>query len=174
MNDHIQNCDFQLVNCTNNGCPLQVQRQNENEHSNICEYRLIECPNQGCSEHCAFKDMIDHLQSRCPMQVVACPLIGVGCTAECTGYVCRMDLEAHIAQPSNMMVFIQQVVTKMQQQDREIDDLKVSIRELTQIQNDQTVRQEARMVQLEELVAGLQSHRNSFGSSIRSNSHTEI
>jgi len=166
MNDHFQSCDFQLVNCTNSGCPEQIQRRNTPEHSLNCDYRSIECPNLGCGQHFAFKDMIDHLQCHCPMQVVACPLIGIGCTSECSGYVRRVDLEGHIAQPSNMMVFIQQVVTKIQQQEREIDDLKSSLRDLTLTQQDRSIREEARMAQLEEMVAELQLQQsNSSGSS---------
>jgi hypothetical protein len=107
------------------------------------------------------------------MQLVACPLIGIGCTPECTGFVCRMDLETHIAKPTNLMVFAQQVVTRLQQQEREIEDLKISIHDLAQAHHEQSARQEARMVQLEELISELQLQRNSFGSSSRSSSQSD-
>lgn len=156
MHDHTQGCEFHVVNCSNIGCSQQIQRRNEHEHSCSCEYRLIECPNQGCSQFCAFKDMIDHLQSRCSMQLVVCPLIGVGCTPECTGYVKRLDLEAHIARPSNMMIFIQQVAEKLQKQECDIEELKNSLCAQVQAHRIESATQEARIVQLEKLVVELQ------------------
>ena len=56
-------CDFEDVECTNEGCTDVVQRQSLEDHIRIlCSHRLVQCPH--CRTDCTPNEL-DEVQSYC-------------------------------------------------------------------------------------------------------------
>ena len=151
--NHRQICLFEAVHCPYEGCSFLTARKDLETHSSQCLFKTIPCPNN-CGQTQLFKDLTDHLQYRCIFQQVACPLSGLGCSRQCTGFVRRVDLEAHVGQPSNMLIFLKETLDKLNKQKEEINDLRSTVNLLSEelaMQKQLSIRQGVRIDELEQM-----------------------
>ena len=81
---HLNQCDYEMVKCTNDGCADQVVRCKLIEHLPVCIHRMADCIY--CSVIVKSAAMLNHLWLQCPKVVVSCE-----CGFECT----RDALTAH-------------------------------------------------------------------------------
>jgi len=67
---HLASCLLKLVHCTNENCPVTMQRRHLEEHVTInCTWRILECDN--CSEPHPVCNMQDHF-GQCSKFPVTC------------------------------------------------------------------------------------------------------
>ena len=104
LNDHLKHCDFVKVPCPNEGCDESMQRRHMAGHAGVdCEYRLMPCVHCGndqavilldghvaacdrrpvectsqCGEVVIAAELGEHLQERCVLRMVSCPLHAMG------------------------------------------------------------------------------------------------
>eukprot|EP01041_Mallomonas_annulata_P010718 gene10718-22381_t len=136
-----QECPYQLIQCSNNGCLMWIHRQNMTSHIltcihrllpcehchkfftnrdlpshiNSCIHRLIQCPNIGCNVILTLADMEEKHRNKCDWEVVDCPLLlhDNNCIDGCPGTMCRKDLLNHM---SNTNVTASAIINLLQKQ----------------------------------------------------------
>lgn len=145
MPNHLATCEFQEVSCIHPTCTFKTLRKDLAAHTTDCVRRPTACPND-CGHSEPFEEMVHHLQYHCMNQEVLCPLTPIGCSSQCGGYVKRIDLQAHVAQPCNMMAFLQRAVERLKEQEETILELR---RELG-AQSQRIEAQQTRIEQLEQ------------------------
>ncbi|XP_057315486.1 TNF receptor-associated factor 3-like isoform X2 [Hydractinia symbiolongicarpus] len=105
MKDHQNNtCEFQNVVCDSNGCSFKARKFEMTCHKKSCNFRMVLCDycqennvyndipahlrtcpcyplicSNACGESIPRKDMISHLQDRCPLRLVDCTFKQAGC-----------------------------------------------------------------------------------------------
>ena len=80
---HLNQCDYEMVKCTNNGCAAKFERWMMMEHLQVCPHRMVNCGH--CNVVVKAAAMLNHLRQ--------CPKVDVSC--EC-GFECSRDtLPAH-------------------------------------------------------------------------------
>ena len=116
---HVDYCQYENVECENNGCDSTVQRQHlkshmdadcpyrdvkcqycylggkhwfiENEHKEECQNFPLPCPN-GCEiEGVARQDVNKHRSLDCPLEMIKCEYYDMGCERK----VARRDIKDH-------------------------------------------------------------------------------
>ena len=91
---HKDECEYQIVPCTNNpdGCSVETMRKNMREHLAVCEYAIINCPTPGCPEM-VYRYSVNTHQGECDFVIVSCDNVfkGEKCQAQCM----RGELERH-------------------------------------------------------------------------------
>ncbi|KDP21911.1 hypothetical protein JCGZ_03049 [Jatropha curcas] len=97
--EHVINCDFRTVNCTNDGCVSFFCASQLEKHDSTCPFKIIPCE-QKCSDHIMRREMDRHCITVCPMKLVNCPFYAVGCPAAITRSMiqqhCLDDLNSHL------------------------------------------------------------------------------
>ena len=109
LSDHVAQCDFTMVTCSNEGCSKHLFRHMVEQHvTSECQYRNfacphcdaqgpyhrivgehlqtctrlpIPCPNADC-EQMVPRDGVSVHRETCPKQKVPCPYAHIGCTVE--------------------------------------------------------------------------------------------
>ena len=117
---HTTSCDYELVECYNGGCAVEVERRHLVDHMhNECHMRMYNCPfcaemgtycevttahfteceemslpcPAGCGKHgLVRKDMAHHLSADCPNELVPCTFAIAGCEQ----LLKRKDLQQHL------------------------------------------------------------------------------
>ena len=91
---HKDECEYQIVPCTNNpdGCSVETMRKNMREHLAVCEYAIINCPTPGCPEM-VYRYSVNTHQGECDFVIVSCDNVfkGEKCQVQCM----RGELELH-------------------------------------------------------------------------------
>lgn len=87
---HIPQCSFRTVNCSNEGCDSQFTAGNMENHDSVCSFKMLPCE-QKCSDILMRREMDRHCITACPMKLVNCPFSSVGCLSN----VPRCTLEQH-------------------------------------------------------------------------------
>lgn len=77
--EHKAKCALRPVACENEGCGSVFSAFNAKPHDSICKYKVIPCE-QGCKTPVARGDMDKHCVTLCPMKLVNCPFLQVGCS----------------------------------------------------------------------------------------------
>ncbi|KAJ4832035.1 hypothetical protein Tsubulata_017760 [Turnera subulata] len=86
LEQHLPNCGFRTLNCTNEGCTTQFSANHLEKHDSVCPFKIIPCE-QKCSDYIMRREMDRHCITRCPMKLVNCPFYSVGCEStvpQCT------------------------------------------------------------------------------------------
>ena len=81
---HLNQCDYGMVKCFNDGCADKVERCKLMVHLSVCVHRMANCDH--CNVVVKSAAMLNHLRLQCPKVVVSCE-----CGFECT----RDALTAH-------------------------------------------------------------------------------
>ena len=91
---HKDECEYQIVPCTNNpdGCSVETMRKNMREHLAVCEYAIINCPTPGCPEM-VYRYSVNTHQGECVFVMVACDNVFKG--EKCQAQYMRGELELH-------------------------------------------------------------------------------
>ncbi|KAB5519569.1 hypothetical protein DKX38_023888 [Salix brachista] len=76
--EHVVNCGFRTMNCTNEGCSIVFCASHLEKHDSACPFKIIPCEQQ-CSENVMRREMDRHCITVCRMKSVSCPLYAVGC-----------------------------------------------------------------------------------------------
>ncbi|CAK7342209.1 unnamed protein product [Dovyalis caffra] len=76
--EHVRNCGFRTMNCTNEGCTTVFCASHLEKHDSTCPFKIIPCEQQ-CSENIMRREMDRHCITVCPMKIVNCPFYAVGC-----------------------------------------------------------------------------------------------
>ncbi|KAB5552889.1 hypothetical protein DKX38_010200 [Salix brachista] len=76
--EHVVNCGFRTMNCTNEGCTTVFCASQLEKHDSTCPFKIIPCE-QHCSENIMRREMDRHCITVCPMKIVNCPFYVVGC-----------------------------------------------------------------------------------------------
>ena len=70
--NHIENCEYRLYHCTNNGCTCEGFLDEIKYHSNEeCKFRIVNC--HYCSKQIKARDCEVHEKNECT-QIIECPL----------------------------------------------------------------------------------------------------
>jgi len=80
---HLNQCDFEMVKCTNIGCEDEFERWMMGEHLQVCIHRMANCGH--CNDVVKAAAMLNHLRK--------CPKVDVSC--ECSFECLRDELPAH-------------------------------------------------------------------------------
>ncbi|EAR95218.1 TRAF-type zinc finger protein (macronuclear) [Tetrahymena thermophila SB210] len=67
--EHIKNCEFQIKQCPNEGCKLQIEANKYEDHVQQCLYRMYCCPY--CNQQMPYLNSQQH-DSICPRKQVKC------------------------------------------------------------------------------------------------------
>ncbi|XP_060034362.1 TNF receptor-associated factor 5 [Erinaceus europaeus] len=87
--DHLQQCPFQAVPCSNERCPEAVLRKDLEEHLvTHCQFREEKCPY--CKTGVAVVSLQSHEENVCPKCPVSCP-------NKCPWTLPRTEVEEHLA-----------------------------------------------------------------------------
>ncbi|KAB5519575.1 hypothetical protein DKX38_023894 [Salix brachista] len=76
--EHVVNCGFRTMNCTNEGCSIVFCASHLEKHDSACPFKIIPCEQQ-CSENVMRREMDRHCITVCRMKSVSCPFYTVGC-----------------------------------------------------------------------------------------------
>lgn len=76
--EHVENCGFRSVTCTNEGCTARFCASHAEQHDSICPFKIISCE-QKCSAFIMRREMDRHCITVCPMKLVNCPFHNLGC-----------------------------------------------------------------------------------------------
>ncbi|KAF9664810.1 hypothetical protein SADUNF_Sadunf16G0056800 [Salix dunnii] len=76
--EHVVNCGFRTMNCTNEGCSTVFCASHLEKHDSACPFKIIPCEQQ-CSENIMRREMDRHCITVCRMKIVSCPFYAVGC-----------------------------------------------------------------------------------------------
>ncbi|KAJ6756215.1 NEUROFILAMENT HEAVY POLYPEPTIDE-LIKE [Salix purpurea] len=76
--EHVVNCGFRTMNCTNEGCSTVFCVSHLEKHDSACPFKIIPCEQQ-CSENVLRREMDRHCITVCRMKIVSCPFYAVGC-----------------------------------------------------------------------------------------------
>uniref|UniRef100_A0A6N2MVY8 TRAF-type domain-containing protein n=1 Tax=Salix viminalis TaxID=40686 RepID=A0A6N2MVY8_SALVM len=76
--EHVVNCGFRTMNCTNEGCTTVFCASQLEKHDSACPFKIIPCEQQ-CSENIMRREMDRHCITVCLMKIVNCPFYVVGC-----------------------------------------------------------------------------------------------
>ncbi|XP_023517495.1 uncharacterized protein LOC111781244 [Cucurbita pepo subsp. pepo] len=76
--EHVVNCGFRSLICTNEGCCATFCANNAEQHDSICPFKIILCE-QMCSAFIMRREMDRHCITVCPMKLVNCPFHNLGC-----------------------------------------------------------------------------------------------
>ncbi|KAJ6778608.1 NEUROFILAMENT HEAVY POLYPEPTIDE-LIKE [Salix koriyanagi] len=76
--EHVVNCGFRTMNCTNEGCSTVFCASHLEKHDSACPFKIIPCEQQ-CSENVMRRGMDRHCITVCRMKSVSCPFYAVGC-----------------------------------------------------------------------------------------------
>ncbi|KAG5252933.1 hypothetical protein OIU76_021211 [Salix suchowensis] len=76
--EHVVNCGFRTMNCTNEGCSTVFCASHLEKHDSACPFKIIPCEQQ-CSENILRREMDRHCITVCRMKIVSCPFYAVGC-----------------------------------------------------------------------------------------------
>lgn len=138
LSEHAKVCEFEIIQCANEGCDFSFQRRFFDYHELECEYKLIVCQycetairrcNQishdeqctqrpmDCPNDCGVQisgafDMFVH-RGECPLQEVDCPFVSVGCSPFCPRRLLRRDLGMHLSDPSTTLSTMRALVRKI-------------------------------------------------------------
>ncbi|XP_050227465.1 uncharacterized protein LOC126677066 [Mercurialis annua] len=97
--DHVNNCEFRSMNCTNDGCTAIFCASHKENHGTSCPFKIIPCE-QKCSDNIMRREMDRHCITVCPMKLVNCPFYAVGCQSTIPRYMiqqhCLDDLQLHL------------------------------------------------------------------------------
>lgn len=89
--NHLEECRFFPVECSNKFCGYTTQRKLMKFHSKECGFAIEKCPNGNCSLEMQRREMSSHLQT-CPYQMVSCENTPFGCKS----IMARKDLNEHL------------------------------------------------------------------------------
>lgn len=119
LEKHLQeDCNNQLIKCTNKDCEEYLLKLDLNKHLQVCEYKESECPNscgrtftkiglsyhieqcpkvkinctQNCDERLERTEMEKHLKMTCPNTIIECTFSVAGCEVK----LARSSMSAHI------------------------------------------------------------------------------
>ena len=112
LSAHLNQCDYEMVKCTNFGCEDKCERWMLMEHLPVCVHRMANCGH--CNDIVKAAAMLNHLR-QCPKVDVACecgfeclrdelpahrdkdcPLVEIGCDViGCDAKMMRGDYEKH-------------------------------------------------------------------------------
>uniref|UniRef100_A0A8D0HEU7 TNF receptor-associated factor n=1 Tax=Sphenodon punctatus TaxID=8508 RepID=A0A8D0HEU7_SPHPU len=87
--DHLQQCLFERIQCTNDGCCEQVFRKELKDHLNLqCKYREEMC--QYCKTFLVSFSLKNHEKNDCPDYPVHCP-------HDCSQMILKKEIEKHFS-----------------------------------------------------------------------------
>lgn len=77
MNDHSTKCNFAIEKCPNINCNVKRQRNKMSSHVQKCPYRVVSCANKssGCMATMSYRDLNTHLKT-CPWSSQPCEICG--------------------------------------------------------------------------------------------------
>ncbi|XP_068024856.1 TNF receptor-associated factor 5 isoform X4 [Melanerpes formicivorus] len=85
--EHLQQCLFERVQCTNDGCGEQILRKDLKEHlSQHCQFREERC--QYCDKYVVFINIKNHEENDCPEYPVPC-------LQNCSQIILKKEIENH-------------------------------------------------------------------------------
>ncbi|KAK9266582.1 hypothetical protein L1049_021647 [Liquidambar formosana] len=76
--DHVHECGFKPMNCTNEGCKASFCAAHMEKHDSVCPLKILPCE-QKCSDNIMRREMDRHCITVCPMKLVNCPFYPIGC-----------------------------------------------------------------------------------------------
>ncbi|KAM9315656.1 TNF receptor-associated factor 5 [Gastrophryne carolinensis] len=86
--DHLAQCLYEMVECSNHGCLVRVCRKDMEDHLQTqCELRDATC--QYCSKSMTLTDLQAHIGKYCPLYPVPCP-------NNCNNTCSREELDEHL------------------------------------------------------------------------------
>jgi hypothetical protein len=109
-------CPFRVIPCPNPGCEVRVSLRSLETHQDMCGFATVHCP-AGCRVPLKRKDLIAHIESACPEQLVDCPFARYGCSCKATKFL-RKCLPQHFVEAScehlvKMSIFTESEMRKL-------------------------------------------------------------
>ena len=109
---HLDVCEYELIDCSNDGCVDKIERHEIDDHRQVCAHRTImcghcnatikatamnnhlqQCPSIAVTCECGFNSrrqlIAGHREKDCPMTEIECEVIG------CNAKIMRRDYEKH-------------------------------------------------------------------------------
>ena len=71
---HLNQCDYEMVKCVNNGCKDMVERRALEAHHQGCVHRTEPC--KTCNLKILWSAMTEHQENKCQLALVTCEVIG--------------------------------------------------------------------------------------------------
>ncbi|KAJ8900140.1 hypothetical protein K2173_024256 [Erythroxylum novogranatense] len=97
--EHMVNCGFGPLNCTNEGCTAMFSAKHLENHDSVCPFKMIPCE-QKCPDILMRREMDRHCITVCPMKLVNCPFYAVGCQSTVPKCMIQQhnsdDLHSHV------------------------------------------------------------------------------
>lgn len=93
MQNHSAECRYAFEKCPYGNCSVELQRREMSLHRQKCPYRTIVCKNEpyGCNTTVAFKDLEKHLET-CPLRPNPCKMCGEPLTSQSL-HICPLETE---------------------------------------------------------------------------------
>jgi homogentisate solanesyltransferase len=106
--EHIIQCKFRILSCTNDGCAVSCSAIHIEKHDSACPFKLVPCE-QLCEQHVMRCEMDKHCATVCPMKLINCPFYEVGC--ETAFAQCSLDRHCSGFLQTHLM-YVVQVITR--------------------------------------------------------------
>jgi hypothetical protein len=84
---HLNQCDYEMVRCVNNGCADKVERRALEAHHQECVHRTVLC--ETCNLKILWSAITEHQEKKCQLALVTCEVIG------CNAVMIRRDYKKH-------------------------------------------------------------------------------
>ena len=77
ITEHLNRCDYQLVECGHKLCHEQRAKYKIKEHEAECDWAEVQCKHSGCGDYLLRKDIEEHYD-KCDFALVSCSYLGCG------------------------------------------------------------------------------------------------
>ena len=99
-------------------------------HYHTCQHYPLQCYNKCGEEGIKRKDMKEHQDTTCPLELLLCPFKSVGCTA---GKIKRKDIDSHCQEniQQHLLLSYQELARKNEELERKNEELTAKVDQLT-------------------------------------------
>ncbi len=109
IQSHVLTCPFRIVLC--DYCGGSQPHNKLSTHLTFCKHRPVSCPNNCGQQGLQHRDLAEHLNTACPLQMIPCTYFyKAACGPSCTGTVLRQDCTEHKTDRGNMAAAIEQLM----------------------------------------------------------------